>query len=60
MAATSKTKDIGERAKKAAAEEKLRLEQAAHKAKAFAEEHGEEARQRVSHARERVAGAKKK
>ena len=60
MAASQKMKGASERAKKAAAGEKTRLEKAAHKAKSFAEEHGEEARERVSQARKHAAGSKGK
>ena len=48
MAASDKMKGASERAKKAAAGEKTRLEKAAQKAKALAEERGKEAREHAA------------
>lgn len=48
MPVSDKLKGAVEQAKKAAAEQEGRLEQAAHKAEAFAEEHGADVRKRIA------------
>ena len=52
MAMSEKAREAAEQVKKAAAGQKGEIEKAAHKAEAFAKEHGEEIRERIADARQ--------
>jgi hypothetical protein len=60
MASSAKVKGATKRAKKAAAQEKGRLEKAAHKVEAFAEDRGAEVRGRIAQARRHASRGKDK